>query len=314
MLLRWVAPGDMPSWLSLAEEVAVLFGDPFFPGQARFRDFMEKRIEQYEAVIAEERMTNLCFGIIGFSRESNSIDWFAVTGHKRGYGIGTKLLRCALNQLDHTRDITVVTFQQENPDGHAARRVYRKMGFYETEENITDDIGNPRCKMLLPPSVKPGGGSFHHRFREYAAMARGDGCPVCNCSPCPPGSDLIAELPHAWLCTSIRAEGRLFGKCEVVSKVHSEHFHELAREDMAGFMQDVQSSASVLHRVTGAVRINYEIRGNTLPHLQVHLFPRYLDDDFPGVPIDYRQSEPSPYESPVVYDWFVSEMRRLLAQ
>jgi diadenosine tetraphosphate (Ap4A) HIT family hydrolase len=47
--------------------------------------------------------------------------------------------------------------------------------------------------------------------------------------------------------------------------------------------------------VAGAVKINYEMHGNTAPHLHMHLFPRYLDDPFAGVPTDYHRFEPPVY-------------------
>lgn len=49
-----------------------------------------------------------------------------------------------------------------------------------------------------------------------------------------------------------------------------------------------------------------------MPHLHVHLFPRYIDDDFPSAPIDYHVIEPSPYESEEEFLWFVNSMRDLL--
>jgi diadenosine tetraphosphate (Ap4A) HIT family hydrolase len=41
-----------------------------------------------------------------------------------------------------------------------------------------------------------------------------------------------------------------------------------------------------LRSATKARKINYEIHGNTLPHLHVHLFPRFDGDPFEGLPID----------------------------
>jgi len=40
----------------------------------------------------------------------------------------------------------------------------------------------------------------------------------------------------------------------------------------------------------------------------------YLDDDFPSTPIDYRVTEPSPYESEAEYRWFIERMRATLAK
>ena len=83
-------------------------------------------------------------------------------------------------------------------------------------------------------------------------------------------------MKHAWLECHKEAQGCLFGKCHVLSKAHSEHFFDLPEDDMRGFISDVQKAAKALHRVTGAVKINYEIHGNSMPHLHVHLFPSIL--------------------------------------
>jgi hypothetical protein len=64
--------------------------------------------------------------------------------------------------------------------------------------------------------------------------------------------------------------------------------------------------------VSGAVKINYELHANTLPHLRVHLFPRYMDDPFPGGAIDVSRTEPSPYRSRGEFDVFVARMREHL--
>ena len=36
------------------------------------------------------------------------------------------------------------------------------------------------------------------------------------------------------------------------------------------------------------IEVNYEIHGNTVPHLHVHIFPRYIGDPFEGGPINPR--------------------------
>jgi diadenosine tetraphosphate (Ap4A) HIT family hydrolase len=41
--------------------------------------------------------------------------------------------------------------------------------------------------------------------------------------------------------------------------------------------------------------MNYQLLGNLVPHLHVHLVPRYLDDPAPGKPLPF---EPSPLAEP----------------
>ena len=84
---------------------------------------------------------------------------------------------------------------------------------------------------------------------------------------------------------------------------------DLGDDALLGFMKEVQVAAKVLTEVTGAFKINYEIHGNTAPHLHLHLFPRYLDDPFAGVSIDYSRIEPPVYEGDE-FDRFIRAMQK----
>jgi diadenosine tetraphosphate (Ap4A) HIT family hydrolase len=78
-------------------------------------------------------------------------------------------------------------------------------------------------------------------------------------------------------------------------------------------MKEAQLSARVLKQVTGAVKINYEIHVNTVPHLHMHLFPRTLEDPFPGGPIGYDQVDPPVY-APEEFREFVRSMQEAVDQ
>ena len=62
-------------------------------------------------------------------------------------------------------------------------------------------------------------------------------------------------------------------------------------------MGDLQRVAKTLQAITEAVKLNYEIHGNTIPHLHVHLFPRYKGDPFENGPIDSRAIREYPYQA-----------------
>ena len=98
----------------------------------------------------------------------------------------------------------------------------------------------------------------------------------------------------------------------VMPRNHAFHFEDMPSDEMASFMCEVQRAGAALRKVTGAVKINYEMHANSGAHLHIHLFPRYLDDEFPSAPIDYRLTEPAPYESYEEFLWFVEQMRREL--
>ena len=43
------------------------------------------------------------------------------------------------------------------------------------------------------------------------------------------------------------------------------------------------------------VKMNYDILGNSVPHLHVHLVPRYADDPRPEWPFPFPEEDPPPF-------------------
>ena len=313
MLIRMAQEKDIDYWLALAKRISPVFGVEDMTSDGSFYNYIESKIQKYEAITAVDRMSGVAFGFIGFSKKNNRISWLAVDEKYRKKGTGSKLLQCAINQLDWKKDITVITFAEDDPKGVGALALYKKFGFEIIDDAFMDDDGNKRCKMRYTPEIREKEGSFHHQYSRYKNWADIRNCPVCRAQEADYPPVLIKELEHSWVECYFEAQGRLFGKLHILNKVHSEHFYDMADEDMCNFMCDVKKTAKALHEVTCAVKINYEIHGNSMPHLHAHLFPRYLDDDFPGSSIDYSLYEPSPYESREEFEWFVNSMRKLMA-
>ena len=151
--------------------------------------------------------------------------------------------------------------------------------------------------------------SFHTDYAGWQHLAKPENCPVCNAAPMPPGMEDLFEREHSWL----NAEPRecIRGACHVTAKVHAIELFDLDDARLLGLMRDVAAYARALKAVTGATKINYEIHGNSLPHLHVHLYPRYLDDPFPNRPIDYHAKRADLYE-PGEFAAFVAALRREL--
>lgn len=72
----------------------------------------------------------------------------------------------------------------------------------------------------------------------------------------------------------------------LVSRVHVAEPFELPTAAQAVFWQEVCAVARAIRDATDARKINYEIHGNTIEHLHLHVFPRYPGDPFQGRPID----------------------------
>jgi len=97
----------------------------------------------------------------------------------------------------------------------------------------------------------------------------------------------IAELEVSWVTMS--EEGILRGNCCLFLRRHAVELHDLAADEAAAFMRDVQRLSRAIQSSTGAVKMNYEVHGNTIPHLHMHFFPRYVGDPFEGAPINPRR-------------------------
>lgn len=118
---------------------------------------------------------------------------------------------------------------------------------------------------------------------RWATLRSPAGCPICQRGV---PLDVIAELGASWLTMGEAAPMR--GYVCVVFRRHAVELHDLSGAEAAAFIHDVQRVSAAVASATGAVKLNYEIHGNTLPHLHLHLFPRYLGDPFEGRPIDPR--------------------------
>ena len=151
--------------------------------------------------------------------------------------------------------------------------------------------------------------SFHCDMDRWSRWCEAEHCPVCGSEEPPEDLVTIRETDYSWLEAHPRV--CLPGTCYVMVKAHAVELYDLSEADLLGLMRDVQIAARALHAVTGAVKINYEIHGNTVPHLHVHLFPRSVDDPVPGQPIEYRQIDPPVYGegdfelfTNAMQDWF----------
>jgi diadenosine tetraphosphate (Ap4A) HIT family hydrolase len=74
----------------------------------------------------------------------------------------------------------------------------------------------------------------------------------------------------------------------LVSQIHAVELHDLPEPAYAAFMRDARRVSRALAAASGAVKLNYEMHGNSIPHLHMHFFPRYRGDQFEGQPINPR--------------------------
>ena len=315
MLIRWATTQDIPMWEALSREydqyvseIATNF-NKWYQG---FGDYMNRKISQHEAVVAIDRMSGNCNGAIAFSRSHNRITFFAISPKANHNETAERLLTVALRQLNTNNDISA-----NLPNGNSApleldRCCFKENGF-EFIKKIDID-GCPMVEMLRKADDNKRGKSFHYRYPKFIKESKQETCP---CMTEPEHEDKSGDIlmdDRYWVHCEYPGQGRLFGKLCVIPLKHYFHFEDMADEDVSAFMQEVKRVGKALRKITGAVKINYEMHANSGAHMHIHLFPRYLDDDFPSAPIDYRISEPAPYENYEEYLWFIDRMREALSR
>jgi diadenosine tetraphosphate (Ap4A) HIT family hydrolase len=62
--------------------------------------------------------------------------------------------------------------------------------------------------------------------------------------------------------------------------------YELTAEERAVFFDDLAMVGKGLQATFNADKMNYNMLGNVIPHLHVHILPRYFTDSAPNRPID----------------------------
>jgi diadenosine tetraphosphate (Ap4A) HIT family hydrolase len=116
---------------------------------------------------------------------------------------------------------------------------------------------------------------------RWSALCSGAACPICQRSE---PLDVVAELEASWV--TMQETAPVPGYVCLVSKTHAVDLHDLAEPVASAFMRDARKVSKAVSSATCAVKMNYEIHGNSIPHLHMHFFPRYRGDQFEGYPID----------------------------
>jgi len=121
-------------------------------------------------------------------------------------------------------------------------------------------------------------------------------CKVCA-GEWPPKDHKIAELG---LTVAYLHNDQFFtGWTVLVLKRHATELFDLTKEERSQLIEEVTEVSRTLAVVFDAVKINYELLGNQLPHIHWHILPRLADDPSPREAVWTVKHEPkrlSPHE------------------
>jgi diadenosine tetraphosphate (Ap4A) HIT family hydrolase len=90
--------------------------------------------------------------------------------------------------------------------------------------------------------------------------------------------DLMIEIAPMQVSTLYLFKEQTYrGRCVVAYRAHVNELFELSDAELALFTQDVARAAKAMQAAFGATKINYGAYSDKLPHLHMHLVPKYKD-------------------------------------
>jgi diadenosine tetraphosphate (Ap4A) HIT family hydrolase len=132
---------------------------------------------------------------------------------------------------------------------------------------------------------------------EFYALLRGEGCPMCEQGrpdETPHGIRIFGgEVSDAYLQ---RAPVQRGYTVVVWRGRHVAEPTELDDEEAGRYWRELLHVGRGLQAHLGAVKMNYELLGNSLPHLHTHVIPRYADDPRPGWPFPFPDDDVPPLD------------------
>jgi diadenosine tetraphosphate (Ap4A) HIT family hydrolase len=148
---------------------------------------------------------------------------------------------------------------------------------------------------------------------EFYALRRGEGCPMCaegRPDETPWGDRIFAgEVSDAYLQ---RADVQRGYTVVIWRGRHVAEPTELSDDEAGRFWGELLRVGRALETHLAPVKLNYELLGNSLPHLHAHVVPRYADDPRPGWPFPFPDEERPPSD-PELYASDVGALRSALS-
>lgn len=131
---------DIPGWMALVRTVK-----EHFPGldEAEYEAQLSEYIGRGEAWVYRDGET--VAAALLFSKERQEMNFLAVSPEYRCHGLAARLVETAAAQFPVGTELSVTTYREGDPQGAAARALYKSLGFAEGE--LTEAFGYP-CQML----------------------------------------------------------------------------------------------------------------------------------------------------------------------
>lgn len=122
----------------------------------------------------------------------------------------------------------------------------------------------------------------------FYRLRDGDGCPLCADGRPDENEHGVRFFVGRWCDAYLQRAAIKRGYSVVVWRGrHVAEPTQLTADEAAGFWTELLQVGRALEGHFAPVKLNYELLGNSLPHLHAHVIPRYADDPKPGWPFQF---------------------------
>jgi diadenosine tetraphosphate (Ap4A) HIT family hydrolase len=130
---------------------------------------------------------------------------------------------------------------------------------------------------------------------EFYELKRGEGCAMCaegRPEESPWGARIFAgDVSDGYLQRRDVQRGYTI---VIWRGRHVAEPTELQPGEAAAYWLELLHVGRALETYLEPVKLNYNLLGNSLPHLHTHVVPRYADDPRPGWPFPFPEDDPPP--------------------
>lgn len=123
---------------------------------------------------------------------------------------------------------------------------------------------------------------------SFYAMRDGAGCPICA-EGRPDETQHGLRFFAGQACDAYLQRAAIQRGYSVVvwRGRHVAEPTQLSTDEAAAFWRDLLHVGRALEAHFSPIKLNYDILGNSVPHLHTHVIPRYADDPKPGWPFPF---------------------------
>jgi diadenosine tetraphosphate (Ap4A) HIT family hydrolase len=130
---------------------------------------------------------------------------------------------------------------------------------------------------------------------QFYAWREGRGCPAClEGRPEATRAGVRYFAGDACDAYLVRADIQRGLTIAVFRGRHVVEPTELSEDEAARYGREVLAVGRAIEAAFAPVKLNYDLLGNSVPHLHTHIVPRYADDPRPGWPFPFPDPDPPP--------------------